>query len=293
MNPPPAPPRHTAASLLMLGGSLLFATMGALARLASESLSWTLVTFVRTALMLVLAGGLAAAARVEFRFLRPPVLWLRSLAGSLALLSSFYALTHMPLADAVTLFQLHPIWITLLAWPVLGHRPDLKIIVAIVLGMAGVFLVAQPNFAAGRELPTAAAVSSSFFTAVAMISLHQLKAIDLRVVVAHFAGLATLLTGTLALLHPVSVPGPAAPVATSVLLLAAVGLSGTLGQFALTRAYAIGRPSHVAVVALSVIVFGTLYDVLLWDRAFQPTTLAGMALVAAPTAWILASRRIV
>ena len=41
-------------------------------------------------------------------------------------------------------------------------------------------------------------------------------------------------------------------------------------------------------LGLSQVVFGLGFDVLLWHRAMSPATLAGMVLVVAPTAWLLA-----
>jgi drug/metabolite transporter (DMT)-like permease len=65
-----------------------------------------------------------------------------------------------------------------------------------------------------------------------------------------------------------------------------VGVSGTIGQFYLTRAYAAGPPTRVAVVGLTQVVFAMILDMVVWQRTFTPLTLAGFALVLAPTAWL-------
>ncbi|HLY08841.1 MAG TPA: hypothetical protein VKW04_05965, partial [Planctomycetota bacterium] len=74
-------------------------------------------------------------------------------------------------------------------------------------------------------------------------------------------------------------------------MLLAMGLLGTVGQIALTKAFASGDPSKVSVVGLSELIFGVFYDRVLWSRHFGVITLAGIALVAAPTAWLLATGR--
>ena len=51
-----------------------------------------------------------------------------------------------------------------------------------------------------------------------------------------------------------------------------------------------GRMAKVAVVGLTQIVFAMAFDVLLWQRSFDPATLLGMGLVMAPTAWMMAYR---
>ena len=54
-------------------------------------------------------------------------------------------------------------------------------------------------------------------------------------------------------------------------------------------AFALGDPSRVSIVGLTQLVFGVAYDRLVWHRQYSAGTIAGIALVAAPTAWLLAS----
>jgi drug/metabolite transporter (DMT)-like permease len=56
----------------------------------------------------------------------------------------------------------------------------------------------------------------------------------------------------------------------------------------LTKAFALGAPAKVSVVALTQIVFVMLFEILVSQRSFDPVTLLGMSLVVAPTAWLMA-----
>ena len=273
----------------MLVASACFSVMAVMARIANETFDWRMVTAVRAAVMLVVAVALLAAARTRFQFIRPPILLLRSASGTAALCLSFFALTRedVPLSDSITLFHLMPIWLTLLSWPVLGRRPSLGTWAAVASGVAGVALIAQPHLAEGR-LGAMAALASSFFSAVSMIGLNRLGGTDPRVVVGHFAATATLATGALVVASG-SVVQPGAEVATvAILVLIGAGLIGTAGQVSMTRAYASGQPSWVAVVGLTQIIFGAVADALFWDRTFNLMTIVGMILVAAPAGWLLA-----
>src|SRR3712207_1652383 len=82
------------AYLLMLLGSLAFASMGALSHLAGERCDWHLVAVARSSLAFALTLALALLSGVRLVLLRPAVLWMRSVAGSLGVLFAFYALTH-------------------------------------------------------------------------------------------------------------------------------------------------------------------------------------------------------
>ena len=59
-----------------------------------------------------------------------------------------------------------------------------------------------------------------------------------------------------------------------------------------TKAFASGPPDKVSVVGLSQVAFGMLLDVIFWQRTFTLLTLAGIALVMAPTAWLLLGKRV-
>jgi drug/metabolite transporter (DMT)-like permease len=71
-------------------------------------------------------------------------------------------------------------------------------------------------------------------------------------------------------------------------MLLGVGLSGTVGQWFLTKAYGAGAPTRVSVLALTQVVFAVAFDVLLWRRDLPPASLLGSALILAPTAWVMA-----
>jgi drug/metabolite transporter (DMT)-like permease len=77
------------------------------------------------------------------------------------------------------------------------------------------------------------------------------------------------------------------PNAATAAMLLGVGLTATIGQIFLTKAFAAGPPAKVSVVGLAQVVFGMMYDVAVWQREFDAMTLAGIVLVLAPTAWLL------
>lgn len=269
----------------MLLGAGCFAVMAALAHALHRDLDWRTIALVRSLVPLVLTGGAAAAAGVRLVFWRPRTLWVRSLAGSASLVGAFYALTHLPVADALTLTNLYPVWIALLSWPLLGLPPSAGAWVAIVTGLAGVVLIQQPHFADGN-FATLAALGSSLAAAVAMLGLHRLRTVDVRAIVFHFSAvsclvcLATLLTDR----HEVV---PSVPAAAVWGMLLATGVAATGGQVCITLAFAAGAPARVSVVGLTQIGFGMLFDVLFWGRHFEAVSLCGILLVTAPTAWLL------
>jgi drug/metabolite transporter (DMT)-like permease len=274
------------AYLFMLFGSLAFASMGAFSHLAGERCDWHLVAVARTSLAFVFTLTLSVASGVRLVLLRPAVLWVRSLAGSVGVLFAFYALTHLPVSTALTLSNTVPVWVTLLAWPVLGQRPRAAVWFAIATGLAGIVLIQRPEAGADR-LAAALALANALSTSVSMLGLNRLGGVDARAVVTHFSGVSTVFTVGFMLLAGGRVDYGGLNDARTLLLLLGVGLAGALGQLAMTKAFALGNPSRVSVVGLMQIVFALGFDLLLWQRQFGPLVVLGIALVVAPSAWLM------
>jgi drug/metabolite transporter (DMT)-like permease len=274
--------------LWMLCGSVAFALMGTLAHGVAADCDWQVVAFVRSFLAFLFAAILTRAAGAQFTFVRPPVLWVRSLAGSVSLVSTFYAFSRMPQSEVLTITNIFPLWIALLCWPLYGRRPGGGLLLALGCGLAGVVLIQQPLFAEGN-LGAATALLASMATAVSMLGLNRLGGLDPRAIVTHFSGVSCVACVASYFVfdnqHGLAMPEPRA-----LCMLAGVGICATVGQLFLTKAFAAGPPTRVALVGLSQIPLAMLFDVVFWGHGFGAATLVGTVLVLGPTAWVMASR---
>src|SRR5262245_11530267 len=99
----------------MLCGCVAFALMGTLAHALGPRCDWQVIALARSGLALTFAAGLAWTAGVRLVFWRPRVLWVRSLAGSVSLVCTFFALTRLPVSDVLTLTNLFPVWVAILS----------------------------------------------------------------------------------------------------------------------------------------------------------------------------------
>ncbi|HEY1603580.1 MAG TPA: DMT family transporter [Pirellulales bacterium] len=284
----------------MLCGAFSFACMVAFARGLQGICDWQIVALARALLATIFAAAMVFAAGGRFVVWRPGTLWVRSIAGSMSMLCTFYAVPRLPIADVLTLANIFPVWVALLSWPVLKEKPSAGVWLAIACALGGVALVQHQPFAPSdaettiqqpyeneARSATVVLLGGSFATAVAMIGLHRLNQFDARAIVAHFSAVATLFCGAALFLFPTTHTA-ARPFDSYVwLMLMGVGLAATIGQILLTKAFTTGNAAKVSVVALSQIGFAMLFDVVFWDRRFTPLGLLGMALVIVPTAWLL------
>jgi drug/metabolite transporter (DMT)-like permease len=280
----------------MLCGSFSFSIMSTLAHELGRAdrpwhCDWPVIAVSRALLAFLFALLLCRSAGVKLVLWRPRTLWIRSISGSISLVCTFYAFAKLHVSDVLTLTNVFPVWVALLSWPLLGEIPSPSVWVSVISGVVGVALIQQPHLAAG-EYAALVALVSSVATAVAMMGLHHLQGVDARAIVVHFSGVAIFfalgavlsldsqLTALAALKNPLTV-----------LFLFGVGLSATIGQVFLTKAFAAGPPAKVSVVGLTQIVFALGFDSLLETQTLsgreRTQKLLGMVLVVVPTAWVM------
>lgn len=284
------PQRSVRPYLWMLAGSAAFAAMSALAHAAGERCSWQTVAAARAFLVLLFVGIYTLATGTRLVFFRPRRLWVRSVAGSLSLVMTFYALARLPASTVVTLTNTFPIWVAVLSWPVLGALPSGRVWLAVAGGVAGVYLIQMPH-GAGDDLAIALALLAAGATSVAMIGLHKLRGVNPNAVVVHFSAVATLASLSAFVFFDRRTDGLPVYHPEALALLLGIGLTASLGQMLLTRAFAHGEPARVSVVGLSQVVFSLLIDIGLTGHAVTGLALAGTLMIVAPTAWVMLERK--
>ncbi len=282
-----------AAYAWMVLGCFVFAWMGEFAYLlgTDPSCDWRIVALGRSLLAFLFSLSLALGCGAKLVVWRPGILWMRSIAGSVSLLCTFFAFSKLRTAEVLTLTNTFPIWVALLSWPLLHIRPGWSVWLAAACGVGGIFLIQQPHYEASSETKIAVplALVAAFSSSIAMLGLHRLEKIHPWAIVAHFSGIATLFVLASWLVGP---PVPVAQLLDSrnLLLLVGVGITATMGQFCLTKAFTSGPPARVSIVGLTQIVFAVGLDLLFTGTTYDEMTIAGIVLVLAPTAWVMAGK---
>ena len=129
---------------------------------------------------------------------------------------------------------------------------------------------------------------AAFTNAIAMLGLHRLKGLNPWAIVAHYSGVASALVLAACFVgEPPDLSPLLKPRALALLL--GLGVSATLGQVCVTRAFTQGQPMRISVVALVQILFALALDFLIDDIKAGPATIVGIALVIAPTGWMILS----
>lgn len=130
------------ATLIALSSSVLFAIMAMIAREVAFTIPGPQVALVRftTGVLVTLAAW--AMFPISLRPQRWGWLVARGIFGGLAVLLYFTSIEKVGVGVATLLNYTAPVWSLVFAWILLGEKPKLRAILALVLTLIGVFLVA-------------------------------------------------------------------------------------------------------------------------------------------------------
>jgi len=273
--------------LYMLFASLLFAVMGAFAKLASVHMPSVEVVFFRNVFGVLLIGYAIVKKPMAHRGGRPFLLFFRGFMGFAALLAFFYNIAHIPLGDAMTFSKTSPIFTAIFAWLFLKERLHTSAWAAVFVGFVGIVLIAKPT---GLLLSKTdwLGIFSGIGAALAYTSVRELKQYyDTRAIVLSFMAVGTAGPLALMLLTPYLSAGAfdfmtGAFVWPSGIVwgyVVAMGIFATSAQVYMTKAYGETKAGIVGAVSYANIVFAVGIGLLLGDALPDLLTSFGIILI--------------
>ncbi|ACF51426.1 protein of unknown function DUF6 transmembrane [Stenotrophomonas maltophilia R551-3] len=283
MNTPALSPSATPmrAALLMLGSTLAFGLMAVAIRYATRYVPTQEVAFFRNAFgLLALLPMLLRPGHAPLKTQQLPRYFVRSAIGLGSMLCAFWALGHLPLAQAVSLSYSTPLFVTIAAVLWLGEVVRVRRWAAVVVGFIGVLVIVRPGtagFTAGSLVAVGAAVLSSLVA----IQIKQLTRID---------SADTVVLYTYVFWVPLSLI-PAVfvwvwPTGVAWLWLLATGVLGTIGQLLWTRALRLGEVSALTPISFLQLPLVTLCGWLLFNETVDRWTIVGAGIILAANAYI-------
>jgi drug/metabolite transporter (DMT)-like permease len=229
-------------------------------------------------------GGVVTVLRTK----RPGGHLLRALTGTLAMGSSFYALTVLPLAEHTALTGSTPLFVTLLSIPLLGEKVGIHRGGAVVAGFIGILVIALGQGAFSGDLVGAArwglvaAVLHGIFSALTTMLVRSLSGTEASTTIVLWQSLLmTCIIGT-ALPFVWVTPG-----FTDFLLLVTIGLVGGVAQVLLTEAWASAQVSALAPFTYSSLVWAILFGWVGFGDVPGLSTLAGALLIVLASLYIM------
>ncbi|MBS4007590.1 MAG: DMT family transporter [Clostridium sp.] len=257
----------------MVMSSLFFAAMAAAVKLAGDLPAMEKV-FFRNLVGFFVSGLIIWHSGRGFAGSDKRALFYRSLFGFLGLVSYFYAIDRLPLANAVILNQMNPFIVLVLAFLFLREKIVKMQWLAIMVAILGVFLIVKPG-TGYQLLPALAGLLSAFFTAAAYTVIRHLRASDHpQIIVFYFTGFSTFAT-----LPFMLVRGFVMPDFFQLQVLLVVGVTATIAQFFMTHAYRYGEASELSIYSYGNTIFAMFIGMLLWREFPDALGYAGVFFV--------------
>lgn len=278
--PQPAP--FVKAAGLMLSSTLFFGLMAVVIRMATDAgVPTAEIAFFRNAFgLLALLPFLLRGGRAAIRTTQLPRYVLRCAIGVASMLCGFWAIGHLPMAQAIALSYSAPLFVTIAAVVWLGEVVRRRRWTAVALGFIGVLLIVRPGtdgFSAGALVAVAAAVLS----AAVAIQIKQLARVDAP---------DTIVFWTYVFWVPMSLL-PALldwhwPQGIAWLWLALIGVLGTGGQLFWTRALKLGEVSALTPISFMQLPLVTALAWLMFDEVVNHWTVVGALVIFAANGYI-------
>jgi drug/metabolite transporter (DMT)-like permease len=277
----PSGPPWLAVSALLLNAFIWGVSWWPFRYLESQGLHalWSTVLVYVAALVVVLLWRPLAWREP----LRHPGLWLLFAASGLTNVGFNWAVTTGDVVRVVLLFYLMPAWSVLLAWPLLGERPDRASLLRLLLALAGVVIVLKSPDSPWPVPQSGAdglALAGGMCFALTNIMLRKLGHTPSEgrmfamfaggMVMAAIAGLVGMAAGVV---NAPALQAPGWPVALGLCL--AFLLSNLGLQYGAARLAA----STTALVMLTELLFASVSSAWLDAAEFSTRTLAGGALI--------------
>ena len=287
--PDPVQSRPTRAIWLMLAAVGMFALMDTGLKLLSAHYPPFQVAALRglSSLPLVLAWALWTVGWRPLLRVRWSLHLLRGVLGIAMMASFVYALKHLPLSTAYSIFFVAPLLITALSVPILGEHVGPRRWTAIAVGLLGVLVVLRPTGEGVLTLAGLAVLVAAFGYAVSAILVRVLARTD-STQATTFWLLALMALGAGLLAWPGWVPLRGEHAA----IIAGIGIAGALGQYTITEAFRSGEASLVAPLEYSALVWGVLLDLSLWGVLPDGLTWLGAAIIVGSGLYLIRRERV-
>ena len=233
------------------------------------------IIFFRNIPTMIIVPIVLKKMNISFLGNNKPFLLFRGLMGTLGMLTIFYAITVMPLTDAITIQQLSPFFIFFLAGIFLKEKLSLRQISFLMLAFLGGLLVIKPGLRIDI-FPAIVALFAAFFMASAHVTVRHLRITDHHlVIINYFAYISGLISLPILLFQRSFI----IPNLFDFLILILLGLLALVTQFTLTKAYQLVPANLISLYTYSQIIFASVFGLLFFKEIPDLLSISGASFI--------------
>jgi S-adenosylmethionine uptake transporter len=268
--------------LMMIVAMLALPGIDAIAKWLAGSISSGQVTWSRFFFQIILMSPLLLRTRGPWL---TPALWLHAARGAMiafATLFFFSGLAYLPMADAIAIFFIEPLLVTLLSALFFGETIRWRRISAISLGLVGALIIIRPSFTEvgfAALYPVATAFCFSFYILLTRKLVSNEDPIRLQ----FFAGIFGCLVMGVALgygaVGNVAILAAVWPSQHEWLLLGALGVIATACHLLIAHAYRLASIGILAPFQYVEIIGATILGLVIFNDFPDAMTWLGIAII--------------
>ena len=208
-----------------------------------------------------------------------PLLLLRGILGTSALICIFYAIRNMPLGISTVIQYTYPIFISIFAGIFINEKITNKLFLALIIGWFGILVIINPNQLTNinveiKNLSISIAFLGSIFTALAYITVKKLAYTENIYVIIEYFPFVSLIT-----LLPIVLINWVTPNLNELIWIFCIGLFTQLGQTFLTVGLKNLPASEASTINYLQVLFGSIWGVLFFSEIININFLLGAFLV--------------
>lgn len=231
------------------------------------------IVFFRSIISLVLSFAVLGSKRVPLFGNNRRLLFLRGLTGAIALILYFITLQSIPLASAVTIQFLAPIFTTVLGIFIVKERVARVQWLFFAIAFCGVLVIKNVDTRITTEF-LVIGIIATIFMGLAYNIIRKLNTSEHPLVIVAYFPLVTLpFTGVYSAFNWVQ------PQGWEWLILLSVGIFTQIAQFFMTKAYQLEEISKVASMKYVGIIYALIFGYILFGEQFTIYSYLGMLLV--------------
>jgi drug/metabolite transporter (DMT)-like permease len=267
----------------MLSAVGLLTIMDAAVKWLTEGYPVPQIAFMRYAIGIIIAAIFAAQAGglTTLRTRRLGGHALRSALNIGTMLTFYYALQRLPLADTVAIAYVAPLFMTILSVLLLGERVGWRRWGAIGIGFVGVIFILRPA-TAGISLGAIFALAAALLYALTLISSRQLSRTESSHTILFYYSAGVLVT-----MGPLMPMMWVTPRWEDLWIILFVGIAGSFGQFFLNQAFRYGEVSLLAPLDYTGLLWATMLGLVLWGEFPTALVLTGAAIIVLASLYVV------
>lgn len=266
---------HVLGALLIITDSFFFSLMTLFVRLSGD-LPTVEKAFFRNAFAAVIAVAALMRSEEKFRIKKGslPGLLLRAIFGGAGIITNFWAIDHLRIADANILNKMSPFFAIIMSVFILSEIPDKMEWLAVLIAFIGAAFVVKPTEGLS-SFPALIGLLGGFCAGTAYTFVRKLGKQGERssVIVCFFSVFMTV-----ALIPPmIKSFVPMTP--TQLACLVGAGLAAAGGQFTVTKAYQVAPAREISVFDYSQVLFASLWGMLFFAELPDLWSLLGYVII--------------